>query len=255
MKTQNQSPVGQERHLFLMVKSIDPSNPNIVHATVSTDEIDRYDEIVQPSAIVAALPSFLANPVVLPAHQHRLENGEPPVIGRVIPDSIRVSEHQIDVDIEFDDDELGQKYARKYQKKMMRAFSIGFRGLEGKFEQITEAVKSIVKKIWIWTLIELLEISAVAVPANRGALARANGYFESEDNKEVIAAAVKEQFADFKQFIEESLDDIKSIIIAERGELGDGLLGDPLNLPASGGDEAKTAERILNICKEISSQG
>jgi HK97 family phage prohead protease len=170
----NEKDFQQERHLFLTVKQVDDQNPNIVHATVSTDEIDRYNEVVQPSAFAEALPAFLANPVVLPAHQHRLENGEPPVIGNVITDTIRISEHQIDLDIEFDTDDLGQKYARKYQKKIMRAFSIGFRGLTGEYKDQDKT------RVWIWTKIELLEVSAVAVPANRGALARALGYYETD---------------------------------------------------------------------------
>jgi hypothetical protein len=128
----------------------------------------------------------------------------------------------------------------------MRAFSIGFRGLEGKYEEREN------KKVWTWTKIELLEVSPVAVPANRGALARANGYFESEDAKDAIAETVRDEFTKLQSFIDQKLDDLNSVIIAERGELGDSLLGDSLNLPASGGDEAKTAERIIKTCKEIS---
>ena len=140
--------------------------------------------------ILRPLPAFLANPVVLPAHQHRLENGEPPVIGMVLTDTIGVGEHTIDMDIEFDDDDLGQKYARKYRKKMMRAFSIGFRGLEGEYKDINKA------KVWIWTKIELLEVSAVAVPANRGALARALGYYEGHRDDSVEKNGVLAAFLD-----------------------------------------------------------
>lgn len=158
----------QERCLFATVKSVDQGNPNLIHATVSTDEIDRYDEIVLPSSFTEALSLFKKNPVLLAAHAHKLENGEPPVIGNVLPNSIKISSHQVDMDILFDDeDELAQKYARKYRKKIMRAFSIGFKGLEGKYEQSGE------KKVWTWTKIELLEVSCVAVPANTGALSRA----------------------------------------------------------------------------------
>lgn len=239
----------QERHLFLTVKSVDQTNPNIVHATVSTDEVDRYEEIVVPSAIVNALPSFLANPVVLPAHQHKLENGEPPVIGRVITESIRITEHQIDVDIEFDNDSLGQKYADKYRKGFMKAFSIGFRGLEGKYEQKNDASKNTTKKIWSWTLIELLEISAVAVPANRGALARAKGFFEQDEIKEFISTILAEQNEKLQSSIESKLDELKSILIPDPDGLAKHLLDDADALSESCGDndivEQETARKIL----------
>jgi HK97 family phage prohead protease len=246
MKTQNQNPVGQERHMFLTVKSIDQANPNLVHVTVSTDEIDRYDEIVLPESFRESLPSFKQNPVVLPAHQHRLENGEPPVIGNVLPDTILISGRTVDMDILFDDDELGQKYARKYQKKVMRAFSIGFRGLEGKYEERES------KKVWTWTKIELLEVSPVAVPANRGALARANGYFDSD--KDAIAEAVAEQFTKLQSFIEQKFDDLNSVIIANSGGLADSLLGENSELSEPGGAEQKLSEHLTRIetaCRKV----
>ena len=251
MEPKTNNLIGQERHLFLMVKSIDQTNPNIVHATVSTDEIDRYEEVVQPSAIINALPSFLANPVVLPAHQHKLDNGEPPVIGRVITESIRITEHQVDVDIEFDNDTLGQKYADKYRKGFMKAFSIGFRGLEGKYEQITDDAKNIIKKIWTWTLIELLEISAVAVPANRGALARAKGFFEQDDIKELVAETLTEHFTKLQLFIEQQLDEIKSLLIADPDGLAKHLLDDAEALPDSSGDNNNVEQQFERLQKSL----
>jgi len=241
----------QERHLFLTVNQVDEQNPNIVHATVSTDEIDRYNEVVQPSAFKEALPAFIANPVCLPAHQHRLENGEPPVIGNVLTDTIRIGEHDIDMDIQFDDDDLGQKYARKYQKKMMRAFSIGFRGLTGEYKDADKT------RIWIWTKIELLEVSAVAVPANRGALARANGYYDHETaddgdlRKEIIN--LKSTIDNLQSSIEASLEEIKSLLTPDQGGLAKelllGELADDLSDPARD-DIAEQINRIQNALKQ-----
>lgn len=244
----NKKDFGQERHLFLTVKQVDQQNPNIVHATVSTDEVDRYQEVIKPEAFKEALPSFLVNPVVLPAHQNRLSNGDPPVIGNVVTTSIRIHEHGVDMDIEFDDDELGQKYARKYQKKMMHAFSIGFRGLEGEDTTIDGI------RVWIWTKIELLEVSPVAVPANRGALARAKGYFEPDDLGDAVKA-MQDKFdarlielkAEMLQRLNDHIDEIKSIIIAERGGLAERLLeGDP-EPAVEGGDIELQFKRIQKL--------
>jgi len=245
----------QERHLFLTVKQVDESNPNIVHATVSTDEIDRYGEIVQPAAFKEALPAFLANPVVLPAHQHRLENGEPPVIGKVLTDTIRIGEHEIDLDIEFDDDDLGQKYARKYQKKMMRAFSIGFRGLEGEYKDLDKT------RVWIWNKIELLEVSAVAVPANRGALARANGYYDHENDSSDsllefrnLRTEIVELTATLyvlRSLTEESLEEIKQLLTPDQDGLARELmLGELDDLSTPPGDNI--AEQVARIKRVLS---
>lgn len=242
----------QARHLFLMVKRVDEQDPNIVHSTVSTDEIDRYGEIVQPGAFKEALSSFLLNPVVLPAHQHRLENGEPPVIGNVLINSIVISEHLVDMDILFDDDDLGQKYARKYQKKMMRAFSIGFRGLEGEYREEEG------KRVWIWTKLELLEVSAVAVPANRGALARALGYYEQGDPAETVRTVVNEatsqlrkDILDLTSAMEDSLEEIKTLLTPDQDGLARRLMlgGDAGDRSDPAGD--KIAERIVSDLANI----
>ncbi len=255
---------GQERHLFLTVKQVDEQNPNIVHATVSTDEIDRYNEVVQPAAFKEALPAFLANPVVLPAHQHRLDNGEPPVIGNVLTDTIRIGEHEIDMDIQFDDDDLGQKYARKYQKKMMRAFSIGFRGLTGEYKDADKT------RVWIWTKIELLEVSAVAVPANRGALARALGFYESEEKTTLSDRIIdltsqikdinnsvnlcKSVSENLQSSIEASLEEIKQLLTPDQGGLARELLLGELDDPSDpAGDNI--AEQLNRIQTALNPKG
>jgi len=243
----------QERHLFLKVKQVSESNQNVVQATVSTDEIDRYNEIVQPAAFKEALPAFLANPIVLPAHQHRLENGEPPVIGMVLIETIRINEHSIDMSIQFDDDVLGQKYADKYRKKFMRAFSIGFRGLEGQYQDLDKT------RVWTWNKIELLEVSAVAVPANRGALARALGFYESEEKNTLVHDQLTELLSQISSLtvsvnlcksvseeIRTDLEDIKLLLVPDQDGLArELLLGELDDLSDPGGDNiAEQLERI-----------
>jgi len=242
-----------QRHLFALVKEVDAENPNLVHTTISTDEIDRYDEVVEPAAIKESLPAFIANPVVLGCHQPRLANGEPPVIGNVLPESVRIGEHQIDADILFDDDELGSKYARKYRKKVMRAFSIGFKPLKGEYRDISS------KRTWIWTEIELLEVSAVAVPANRNALARAKGYYDPDfdlglkdmDKYGEAYIWLNEKFT----ALEKNLDEIKSLLIADPDGLSKGLLLedlDELSNHAGENNIEQQFERIQNSFKESS---
>jgi HK97 family phage prohead protease len=256
MKT-DKSDFQEVRHLFIKTRDVDPKNPNIIWATVSTNEVDRYDEIVQPDAFKESLGPFIDNPVVLPAHLHRLSDGSPPVIGNVLTETITFAKSKVDMAIEFDDDELGQKYARKYRKKVMRAFSIGFKGLEGKYEE------SDGKRIWIWTKIELLEVSAVAVPANRGALLVAAGYYE-HDLMDTDMAAVKELLSgysanieklvlDLKSKVESELDEIKSLLIADSDGFAKGLLGDSSESSVPAGDK-KQSERYVKAVENVTKQ-
>jgi len=219
----------QVRHVFMRVKEPDVENLYLVHATLSTNVVDRYDEIVEPDAFKETIGAFIDNPVVLPAHQHRLSDGTPPVIGNVLTDTIRFYPDHVDADILFDDDELGKQYARKYRKNVMRAFSIGFRGLEGTYQQRDE------KRAWTWTKIELLEISAVAVGACPGALARVAGFYDLPDTeamaesvKAAVAGAVSElhkQLMHLTHLVETNLDEVKTMLSGRDG-FAEELLGD-----------------------------
>lgn len=245
------------RHLFIKTKDVDPKNPNIIWATVSTDEIDRYDEVVQPDAFKEALGPFIDNPVVLPAHMHRLSDGSPPVIGNVLTETIVFTKSEVNLAIEFDDDELGQKYARKYRKKFMRAFSIGFQGIEGKYEESNG------KRIWTWSKIELLEVSAVAVPANRGALLVAAGYYESDPiNTDITAikellsghsANIEKLVLDLKSKVELELDEIKSLLIADPDGFAEKMLGDFSDSPIPAGDK-KISEQYVKAIENVTSK-
>lgn len=245
------------RHLFIRTKDVDSANPNLIHATVSTDEVDRYEEIVLPDAFKASLGSFIDNPVVLASHQHKFATGDPPVIGNVVTESIKFKDRSVDMAILFDDDELSLKWARKYRKKVMRAFSIGFRGLEGEWKDIEGG------KVWIWTKIELLEVSAVAVPANRGALLIAAGFYEG-GHSDADMASVKELLSehssliektvlDLKSFVEKRIEDIFSLLITDPDGLAEHLLGDDPDPPAPAGDKlAEQCDRIQNAFVEKS---
>ena len=239
------------RHLFIRTKDVDPKDPNLIWAVVSTDEVDRYQEIVTPDAFKESLGAFIANPVVLACHHHSFPTGEPPVIGNVVTDTIKFEKHKVPMGILFDDDELSQKWARKYQKKVMRAFSIGFRGLEGEWKDVEGG------KIWIWTKIELLEVSAVAVPANRGALLVAAGFYESQlpqsDIKEVRElisahqAFIEKTILDLKSHVEKSIEDFISLLTTDSDGLAKLWLGRDIDSPDPAGDSlSEQLDRIKN---------
>ena len=73
---------------------------------------------------------------------------------------------------------------------------------------------------------------------------RATGYFDDEETKDAVT---KEHLDELRQSIEQQLDDIKAIIIANSGGLAEHLLGDDSELPDPGGDEQKMSEQIQRL--------
>ena len=168
------------RTLDFFTKTADNKTRRIT-ATISSGQIDRDQEIISPSAIENAWPGFMRNPVLLAAHQHRLSAGTSPVIGRVIKGWR--SGNEFIAEFEFAETSLANEYANLYLKKIQRAFSIGF------IPKVSDVRIIDGERIRVHTVIELLEISAVAVPSNRDALsksgAKKQAFIEQKKREEV----------------------------------------------------------------------
>ena len=148
----------------LFVKSIDQEKRQIT-ALASTGDLDRTDEIIEPEAFKELLPVYLKNPVIITSHQHRLQTGSSSVIGNAV--KAWIDKQGLWVIIEFvKGTALGDEYWLLYSQKKQRALSVGFKGHEGGYEDRDG------KRVWVWTKVELLEISCVPVPANSEALSK-----------------------------------------------------------------------------------
>lgn len=130
-------------------------------AVINTNEVDRYGTIVEPRGCKA--DNFKKNPVLLWAHGHDERVGTIP-IGNV--PALRITESEIEADVCFDTDEPGATFGRKYASKKLRGFSIGFLPVTMAFEMIDG------KEVMRFLEWELVELSAVGVPANPSCLAR-----------------------------------------------------------------------------------
>jgi HK97 family phage prohead protease len=158
--------VGFKEAQSLFVKSINESKRQI-EDVVSTGDIDRDEEIILPEAFKENLSIYLiylANPVVISSHQHRLDTGHSSVVGQVV--KAWIDAEGLHVIIWFAETNLGEEFWYLYKNKFQRAFSIGFIPLEWKDEDIEGGL------IRTYTKVELLEISCVPVPANRNALSK-----------------------------------------------------------------------------------
>lgn len=163
------------------VRAMGKKEGTLVGAIGSTDAPDRYGEIVDQETW--DLKSFKKNPILLWAHNSKL-----PPIGRVVKS--KVLDGKLVFDAEFDmNDEFAASIYRKYKDGFLNAFSVGF--IPKTF--MTEDEKGKMLKNPILKDNELLEISAVPVPANPEAL----------NNLAMRSFATKEWDDVIKEFAEE----------------------------------------------------
>lgn len=141
------------------VRAIDPKERTIT-AYASTSDWDRYGERFEPDAFKAGLDNYLKNPVVLWVHDY----ARPP-IAKTIGHSF--DEKGLILTMKFADTQEASDIFALYQGGFLSAFSVGFRPLEVAYEERTPGSGEMGA---VFKRAELLENSAVPVPANPGAL-------------------------------------------------------------------------------------
>ena len=127
----------------------------------STGAVDRHGDTVAPEGW--RLDAYRENPVVLWAHDYRR-----PAIGRA--QSVWRDGGALLARLEFAPTEYAREVEGLYRQGYQRGVSVGFRPL--RFEERRDARTGAFLGVRFLEQ-ELLEISAVPVPANRGALMRA----------------------------------------------------------------------------------
>ena len=137
------------------VKSIDEKERTLT-ALVSTNTRDRMNEVLEPKG--ADLSKFKKNPVVLFGHRY----SEPP-IGKAL--WIKKTAEGILSKVQFATSQFAQEVFDLYKGGFMNAFSVGFipkKWVDGEGDKEPSTT---------YTDWELIEYSAVPVPANPDALA------------------------------------------------------------------------------------
>jgi len=231
---------------------IDEEN-HTINFVISTDSLDRDHEIVEQSAVAAAIPAFGKNPVCLVSHLHRSSDGSPPVAGAWMVETYKQFKHRSEMRLRFAvDTDKGLQYWKLYSQKFMQAVSIGFHVLDG-HEEVKDGMR-----YYVITKIELYEISLCPVPANADALAKMKDIYQQKLPNTIGVASFDDLLSvnidQRLQAIEDSLDEIKSIILPDSEGFADRLLGvDPDPEPSSGGDNI-TAEKIVGIVRNALNQ-
>ncbi len=146
-----------------------PASPGLrAHRTgpvtfvLSTDEVDRHGDLV--SADGWRLEAYRRNPVLLWAHDYRR-----PAIGRAV--ALWTEPHRLLAKIEFASGAFAQEVASLYAEGFQWGVSVGFRPL--RWEERRDPRTGVLLGLRYLEQ-ELLEVSAVPVPANRNALRREN---------------------------------------------------------------------------------
>lgn len=161
------------------IRGIDEKERTLT-ALVSTDAIDRMGEVLSPDG--ADLKQFKKNPVVLWAH-----NYSHPPIGKAL--WIKKTAEGILSKVQFAATEFAQEVFQLYKDGFMKAFSVGF--IPKKWDDGDEK-KEISRTYNEW---EMIEYSAVPVPANPEALALAfqKGVLKNNEIINEFKKAVDEQ--------------------------------------------------------------
>ena len=148
----------EKRYAKGLVKSISETDGLLTGAVGSTATVDRYGESIDQKSWI--LDEFKKNPVILWAHNLTMGEDRPP-IGRAV--NVEVKGSKLLFDIQFDmADPFAADIFRKYKEKFLNAFSVGF--ISHKVQESDGEEAPILMDN------ELLELSAVPVPANPEAL-------------------------------------------------------------------------------------
>ena len=141
----------------------DNAQDQAITFVLSTDDVDRHGDVISADGWV--LDAYRENPVLLWAHDYRH-----PAIGRAA--KMWTEPHRLLADMEFAPTEFAQEIGSLYRSGFQLGVSVGFKPL--RFEERRDEKTGAFLGLWFLEQ-ELLEVSAVPVPANRSALRRSDG--------------------------------------------------------------------------------
>lgn len=155
--------------------SVDPAG-RTMEVTISTPSRDRQGDVVEPRGL--DFKNFLKNPVVLWAH----DSSRPPV-GKVL--AVEVNGEGVRAKVEFAETEFASEVFELYAGGFLHAWSIGFIPL--RWERLSDEDGSAGFHIHE---AEVVELSAVPVPANPEALTHALKSVNDETLKKAISDTI-----------------------------------------------------------------
>jgi len=138
-----------------------------LRAIITTNQVDRDGEIVEPAAFEKRIDSFLKNPVLLWMH-----NPMNPPVGKIT--GVEFHKDRIEAVLQFraaGKSDLADEVFGLYEDGTLNSFSIGFR-VFGMTDPVEDTDSGKMEPPHI-TDAELMEVSCVTIPANTGAVSKA----------------------------------------------------------------------------------
>lgn len=190
------------------IKQVDEDRRR-VYAVMSSRSLDRYGEVVEPSAAREFLQRFLDNPVMLKDHDHWTPIGH--------WEEVKITKDTIEGWAVFAEGNTAADERWALVKGgSVKAFSIGF--IVHEWEMREELIDSKKQKVRVFTKIEIIECSSVAVPANPDA--RVKGELGDAVEKSTLILALCDALKDpavAKALTEPVLTTIKQALSADPG--------------------------------------
>lgn len=172
--------------LHVEIREVEDASRVIRFTGVSDQTAVRDGMYLEPRGVV--LDHYLKNPVFLWAHDY-----SQPAIGRAL--AVRPNDRGVEFDIEFagkDVNPFAEVVYQLYRRKFQRAVSVGWITLERERDNLPDGARVRIAK---W---DLLELSAVPVPADPGAVMIAA--LDDCDGALVVRALAQEKAADPASF-------------------------------------------------------
>jgi len=162
--------VGHTR-MFARAKTIN-LDERTIDFVLSTADIDRYGEIVEPSAFRGSLPQFMRNPAFPFGHWYEASGDQTPTLGHWR--DVRITEGALVGTAWFKPRGLGEQVWLDYVEGNLTSVSVAF--LTRAWEMREVPIDGVQRRVRVFTEVDLLEVSAVLIPANPKARLRAAHY-------------------------------------------------------------------------------
>lgn len=144
----------EKQYITGRVKEVNTESRTLT-AYASTIDLDRDGDVIQPMAWANGLDSFKQNPVLLWGHDYRI-----PPVGKA--SNVEIDSKGLKFTASFASTDFANEVWSLYRDGFLNAFSVGFQPEEWTERDGMDGVE--------FTKAQLLEISAVPVPANPHAL-------------------------------------------------------------------------------------
>ena len=165
----------------MKIRSTTDKESGVTRVVASTPDVDRYGDIVAASW---DLEQFQANPVIVWGHDYQT-----PPVGRA--ESVSVDGDNLVAEIRWDespDNELGRLVASQFKRGFLNSVSVGFQpGKSTPRSQLADDHPAKGAKGNFYERNQLMEISAVVIPANPQALARRSGQADLGIQRHIVS--------------------------------------------------------------------